>query len=194
MADDVKLAHPGALGLFGFGFNTILLQFHNCGWMGGSIPLWYGFVWGGAAQVIAGIIDARRGDTFGATAFTSYGLFWIGLALLFSQKQVVAENYTGIAYAMLLWGVFTGLMTIGTFKISRVHTFIFASLTVLFMLLAAHFSHSIDLSPKWAGYEGIVCGASAVYGATAVIMNAQYGKWILPMGFPKPAPTAKPAK
>ena len=79
MTQEARWANPGALGLAGFGFNTILLQLHNIGLISNVEPLLYGFFWGGLAQVIAGIIDGRRGDTFGLTAFTSYGLFWIGL-------------------------------------------------------------------------------------------------------------------
>ena len=73
-------ANPGALGLAAFGLNTILLQIHNLGWIGNTMPLVYGIIWGGIAQIIAGVIDGKRGDTFGLTAFTSYGAFWIGLA------------------------------------------------------------------------------------------------------------------
>src|SRR4030043_1749611 len=81
--DEVQWANPGALGLAGFGLNTILLQIHNLGLIESTLPLVYGFFWGGIAQIIAGIIDARRGDTFGLTAFTSYGAFWLGLSLYF---------------------------------------------------------------------------------------------------------------
>jgi len=72
--EDIQWANPGALGLAAFGLNTVLLQVHNLGLIDSVLPLVYGFFWGGMAQVIAGIIDGRRGDTFGLTAFTSYGL------------------------------------------------------------------------------------------------------------------------
>ncbi len=81
--DGSQWANPAALGLAGFGLNTILLQIHNIGWIEGTLPIVYGFFWGGMAQIIAGLIDARRGDTFGLTAFTSYGLFWLGLSFGF---------------------------------------------------------------------------------------------------------------
>jgi len=65
MAQEIKWGNPGALGLAGFGFNTILLQIHNIGIISNVEPLLYGFFWGGLAQLIAGIIDGRRGDTVG---------------------------------------------------------------------------------------------------------------------------------
>ena len=175
-------ANPGALGLAGFGFNTILLQVHNIGWIPSTMPLIWGFFWGGMAQVIAGIIDARRGDTFGLTAFTSFGVFWIGLAFAFLLEWlgVVKLDGPGLAWTMIVWGIFTGYMTIGAFRISRVHVTILASLTVLFFLLAGHFFGTVPALV--AGIEGIFVGASAVYGSAAVIINAQYGRWILPIG------------
>src|SRR4030042_2646326 len=86
--NDVQWANPGALGLAGFGLNTILLQIHNLGLIEGTLPLVYGFFWGGVAQIIAGIIDGRRGDTFGLTAFTSYGFFLIGFCFFFFLQRL----------------------------------------------------------------------------------------------------------
>ena len=119
-SDDVQWANPGALGLAGFGFNTILLQIHNIGLIDSTIPLIYGLFWGGIAQVIAGIIDARRGDTFGLTAFISYGAFWLGLSFGFLMQWIglVTMDLPGLAWLCIAWGIFTGYMTIGAFKIS----------------------------------------------------------------------------
>jgi hypothetical protein len=193
--DNVVWGNPGALGLAGFGFATILLSIHNIGWIPSAVPIIWGFFWGGIAQVIAGIIDARRGDTFGLTAFTSFGLFWIGLgfAYLLEWMGIVTLDSLGLAWAMITWCIFTGCMTIGALKISRLHVVIFTSLTVLFGLLAAHFFGAI---PAYvAGIEGIFVGATSVYGATAIILHAQYQRWVLPIGLfpavskePEPAP------
>ena len=180
--DDVVWANPGALGLAGFGFATILLNIHNIGLIPSTVPIIWGFFWGGIAQVIAGIIDGRRGDTFGLTAFTSYGLFWIGLgfAFLLEWLGIITLDGLGLAWAMIAWSIFTGCMTIGALKISRVHVLIFTSLTVLFGLLAAHFFGAL---PAYvAGIEGIFVGVISVYGATAIILHAQYGRWVLPIG------------
>lgn len=183
--DDVIWANPGALGLSAFGFNTILLQVHNIGLMPSTMPLIWGFFWGGAAQVISGIIDARRGDTFGLTAFVSYGLFWIGLAFAFLLEWlgVVKLDGASLAWTMVAWGIFTGYMTFGALKISRVHLFILASLTTLFFLLAAHFFGAISTLP--AGIEGLFCGGAAVYCSAAVVLHSVYKRWVLPIGLVK---------
>jgi succinate-acetate transporter protein len=182
MTEEVKWAHPGALGLAGFGFTTILLQIHNIGLITNVEPLLWGFFWGGTAQVIAGIIDGRRGDTFGLTAFTSYGVFWIGLSFMFLMEWlgVVELSGAGLAWTCILWSVFTAYMTVGTFKISKVHVLVFTTLTLLFWLLAAVFFGG--LSPKVAGVVGLICGGAAVYGSAAVLLNATYGRWLLPIG------------
>jgi len=180
--NDVVWANPGALGLAAFGFNTILLNVHNIGWIPNTMPLIWGFFWGGMAQVIAGIIDARRGDTFGLTAFTSYGVFWIGLAFAFLLEWmgIVTLDGPSLAWTMIAWGIFTGYMTAGALKISRAHLTILGSLTILFFLLAGHFFGT--LPARVAGIEGIFVGASAVYTSAAIIMNDKYGRWVLPIG------------
>ncbi len=182
MTEEVKWANPGALGLAGFGFNTVLLQIHNLGLISNVEPVLCGFFWGGIAQIIAGVIDGRRGDTFGLTAFTSYGVFWIGLSFMFLMQWlgVVALSNSGLAWTFIMWGIFTGYMTVGAFAISRVHVFVFITLTILFGLLAAVFFGA--LSAKVAGVEGIFCGGAAIYGSAAVVLNGVYGRWVLPVG------------
>jgi len=179
---DVQWANPGALGLAGFGFNTILLQIHNIGLIDSALPLIYGLFWGGVGQIIAGIIDARRGDTFGLTAFVSYGLFWIGLSFgfLLEWMGIIKLDSPGLAWLCICWGIFTGYMTIGALRISCVHVFVFVSLTILFFLLTAHFYGVIPAIVP--GVEGIFCGAAAVYGSAAVVVHEKYGRWVLPIG------------
>jgi len=187
--------NPGALGLAAFGFNTILLQIHNIGLIPSTMPLIWGFFWGGTAQVIAGIIDARRGDTFGLTAFTSYGLFWIGLSFSFLLQWlgVVALDNSSLAWTMLLWGLFTTYMTFGTLRLSRMHFTVFSSLALLFFLLAAHFFGALPAAV--AGIEGLFVGAAAVYGSMAVVMHAQFKRWVLPIGlFSQPEEAAEPLR
>jgi succinate-acetate transporter protein len=181
-SEKVQWGNPGALGLAGFGFNTIILQLHNLGLMESLVPLIYGFFWGGVAQIIAGVIDARRGDIFGLTAFTSYGAFWLGISLYFllQWNGTVTLDNQGLGWLFIIWGIFTAYMLVGTFKMSVMHIFVFGTLTVLFSLLAAVFMGS--LSPKIAGVEGLFCGAGAVYGSMAIIWNDKYGRRILPIG------------
>lgn len=179
---DVKWAHPGALGLAGFGFNTVLLQIHNLGLFDAAVPLIYGFFWGGLAQVIAGIVDARRGDTFGFTAFVSYGMFWIGLSLMYVMGSPF-KDAQGLGWAFILWGIFTAYMAVAATKVSKLHVFIFVTLTLLFGLLAAVKFGVLDV--KVAAVEGLFCGAAAIYGSAAVMMQDKFGKWVLPIGLPK---------
>jgi len=180
--EDVQWANPGALGLAGFGFCTVLLQIHNIGLIDSTLPLIYGLFWGGIGQCIAGIIDARRGDTFGLTAFVSFGLFWMGLSFgfLVEWMGLIKLDSPGLAWLCICWGIFTGYMTIGALKVSRAHIFIFASLTLLFFLLAAHFFGA--LPAVIPGIEGLFCGAASVYTSAAVLLNAKYGRWVLPIG------------
>jgi len=180
--EEPQWANPGALGLAAFGLNTILLQVHNIGWMDSTMPLIFGFFWGGLAQVIAGIIDARRGDTFGLTAFVSYGVFWLGLSFnfLLQWMGLVKLDNSGLAWTFVTWGIFTAFMMIGTLKMTFMHFFVFASLVVLFALLAAHFFGAISALP--AGIEGLFCGGAAAYGAAAVIINGKFGRAVLPLG------------
>jgi len=182
MKDDVQWANPGAAGLAAFGFTTLLLQLHNIGLMEVTLPVIFGFFWGGAVQVVAGIIDARRGDTFGFTAFTSFGFFWIALAFGFvlQWQGLLVMDAAGLGWTMTMWGLFTAFMTVGTFKMSVTHVIVFATLTVLFALLACHFF--FGLSSVVPGVVGLVTGVAAVYGAAAVVLNAKYGRWLLPIG------------
>lgn len=179
-----KLANPGPLGLMGFGMTTILLNIHNAGFYPvASVILAMGLFYGGLAQVIAGILEYKRGNTFGLTAFTSYGFFWIALVAIWvlptlGWTQATPATYMG--WFLALWGIFTFFMFIGTLKANRGLQFVFLSLTVLFFLLALHNwfgSHSIGIL---AGWVGIVCGASAIYLAMAEVLMEQFGRKILP--------------
>lgn len=183
-----KLANPAPLGLAGFGMTTVLLNLHNAGFYSlDSMILAMGLAYGGLAQILAGIMEYRRGNTFGTTAFCSYGLFWWSLVALillpnvpFLQIQQPLEVAT--ASYFFLWGLFTGLMFFGTLKTNRALQFVFFSLTVLFFLLTARdLSGSTELGTV-AGFEGIVCGLSAIYLALAEVINEAHGKTILPVG------------
>ncbi|AIN65183.1 acetate uptake transporter [Providencia stuartii] len=181
-----SIANPGPLGLLGFGMTTILLNLHNAGFFPlSSVILSMGIFYGGIAQVIAGLIEYKKGNTFGATAFSSYGMFWLTLVgLLFLPMLGLAEP-TGPAFLgvyLLIWGVFTFFMFLGTLKANFVLQFVFGSLTVLFALLAIGNLTGNSTILTIAGFEGIVCGASAFYLAMAEVLNEQYGKTVLPIG------------
>src|SRR5512137_467982 len=133
-------ANPAPLGLLGFGMTTVLLNVHNAGYYPlDSMILAMGIFYGGIAQIIAGVMEWKKKNTFGTTAFTSYGLFWltlVGLILLPKLGLGTAPNDIAMGSYLLMWGLFTGLMFIGTLRLNRALQFVFASLTLLFFLLA----------------------------------------------------------
>lgn len=188
-----KLANPGPLGLAAFGMTTILLNLHNAGFFPVSTPLMtMGIFYGGLAQVCAGMMEYKRGNTFGTTAFTSYGAFWLTLVFswIFAEQnigQAPSEAYAG--WYLFLWGVFTGFMYFGTLKLNKVKQFVFASLTVLFVLLAVRDWTGSSLIGTTAGWLGIACGASALYLAVATVVNEVHGREALWIGEPQPEKT-----
>jgi succinate-acetate transporter protein len=194
MAEKDIFANPAPLGLMGFGMTTVLLNIHNAGFFTlGTMILAMGICYGGLAQIIAGILEFKKGNSFGVTAFTSYGLFWLSFVFLLILPSMFPAfqkpGDTALGAYLFFWGLFTGLMFISTLKKPKALQFVFGSLTILFWLLALHnFVGSLSetglLIGKIAGYEGIICGLSAIYLAIAEITNETYGKIILPIGGP----------
>ena len=180
------IANPAPLGLCAFGMTTVLLNIHNAGFFeNNSMILAMGIFYGGLAQVIAGVIEARKNNTFGLTAFTSYGFFWlslVGLIVMPKLGWIAAPSETAMAAYLILWGVFTFLLFFGTLKLNRALQFVFATLTILFFLLAAGDLTGNAGIKHLAGYEGIVCGASAIYTGVANLLNEMYQKTVLPIG------------
>ena len=178
-------ANPGPLGLIAFGMTTVLLNFHNAGFFGlGTMIMAMGIFYGGLAQVIAGIMEFKKGNTFGTTAFISYGFFWLSLVgiWVFPAMGFGSEptNTAMIAY-LIMWGVFTSGMFFATLKGNFSLKFIFATLAILFFLLAIRDITGSELIGTLAGFEGIICGASAIYTGLAEVINEHHGKKILPL-------------
>lgn len=180
------IANPAPLGLCAFGMTTVLLNFHNAGLFEmNSMILAMGIFYGGLAQVIAGIIEAKKNNTFGLTAFTSYGFFWLSLvALIVLPKMgwMTAPSETSMVAYLAVWGVFTLLLFFGTLKLNRALQFVFASLTLLFFLLALGDYTGNTTIKHVAGYEGIICGGSAIYTGVAGLLNEMFGRTVLPIG------------
>jgi len=180
-------ANPAPLGLLGFGMTTVLLNLHNAGFYElNSLILAMGICYGGVAQVIAGIMEWKKGNTFATTAFISYGFFWLSLVALILLPKipgVVAADETAMAAYLAIWGLFTAAMFLGTFRLSRALQIVFGTLTVLFFLLAygdftgagAGFKHA-------TGFEGILCGLAAIYSGLAQVLNEIYGRTVWPLG------------
>jgi succinate-acetate transporter protein len=183
-------ANPAPLGLLGFGMTTVLLNFHNAGFYElNSMILAMGVCYGGIAQIIAGMMEWKKGNTFATTAFISYGFFWLSFVTLvllpkiFPNNAVVATNESAVATYLSMWGLFTAVMFVGTFRLNRALQFVFGTLTILFALLACgdFFDAGADFK-HFTGYEGLVCGFSAIYTGLAQVLNELYGKIILPLG------------
>jgi hypothetical protein len=205
-----KTANPAPLGLLGFGMTTVLAMFvHNArlGPLDGMI-LGMGIFYGGIAQIIAGILEYKKGNTFGTTAFTSYGLFWISFValnwignssyasyfvwpFLGGNTPWVVSNEAFAAY-FFMWGLFTFMMFFGTLKKNRALQFVFMSLAILFFLLAAREElvslnvltakdSNWNLFTQAIGVEGVICGLSAFYLAIAEVLNEAHGRTVLPI-------------
>ena len=178
-------ANPAPLGLCAFGFTTILLNFHNAGFYPlDATILAMGIFYGGSAQVLAGIMEWHKGNSFGTTAFTSYGLFWLSLAGILVIPALdlgVAPGPEAMAAYLASWGVFTGILFIATLKLSRALQAVFLTLTLLFFLLAIAHGFESDLILRIAGFEGIVCGVCAVYAGLGQLLNEVYGRTVCPL-------------
>lgn len=181
-----KIANPGPLGLMGFSMTTILLNIHNMGFFpNSSVIIAMGITYGGISQIIAGIMDFKRGNTFGATAFTSYGFFWLSLVLIWLLPNTgwgdpSTSEPAFMGWYLFIWGMFSLFMFIGTLNKSKVMQFVFFTLVLLFMLLAtanwtgSHTIHTI------AGVMGVICGSGAFYLSMAELLEDARGKKILP--------------
>jgi succinate-acetate transporter protein len=180
-------ANPAPLGLLGFGMTTVLLNLHNAGYYDlNSMILAMGICYGGTAQIIAGIMEWKKNNTFAATAFISYGFFWLSLVTLLVLPKLgwaAPSNETSMAAYLAIWGLFTGVMFLGTLRLSRALQVVFGTLAVLFFMLAFGDLTGASAGFKHAtGYEGIVCGLSAIYTGLAQVLNELAGKIVLPLG------------
>ena len=155
-------SNPAPLGLMAFGMTTVLLNIHNAGFYPlNTMILAMGICYGGIAQVIVGIMEWKKGNTFGTAAFTSYGLFWLTLVALWllpvkdTTTAIAVTSKSSIAVFFVMWGIFTGLMFIGTLRLNRALQVVFGSLTILFFLLCIRDATGSAVIATITGYEGI---------------------------------------
>ncbi len=176
--------NPAPLGLMGFCMTTVLLNLANAGFFGlNSMILAMGIFYGGIAQLVAGIMEWRKGNTFAATAFCSYGAFWLTLVWLIESPGLkLPTDARAMGAYFVIWGVFTLFLFIGTLRLNRALQIVFLTLIILFALLAAKEFSGAGWLGTVAGYEGIVCGASAMYAGFAQVLNEVYGRIVLPLG------------
>lgn len=188
----VWIANPAPLGLLGFGVTTVLLNLVNAGVIGlGSMILAMGIFYGGLAQVIAGVMEYKNGNTFGMVAFTSFGFFWLSFVALLMLPALglgAKTDSSGMAAYLFMWGIFTTLMFFGTLRTNKATMFVFGSLAILFFLLGLGEVTGSATITHLAGWEGLIVGFAAIYTGIALILNETYARTILPV-FP-----AKPVK
>jgi succinate-acetate transporter protein len=192
----MKLANPAPLGLFGFALTTWLLSMVNAGWLPGTtVPLVLGmaFAYGGTAQFFAGLMEMAKGNSFGFVAFCSYGAFWWSFALF---VEFFAKGVPGAAvgWYLLVWGVFTFAMWIGTFALNRTLFLIFLALWVTFALLGFADLLGIPSLGTLGGYAGLITAVLAFYLGAAEIINEAHGHTVLPIGMPMSRMNAAPAE
>ncbi|KAL6747486.1 GPR1/FUN34/yaaH family-domain-containing protein [Haematococcus lacustris] len=178
--------NPGPFGLLCFGMTTCMLMFVTTTWSSaGFIPvvMSYAMFFGGAGQLIAGILELIKGNTFAGTAFSSYGCFWMGwflfnyFAVSKITPSVLAVALTGDTLWCGLWGVLTFLFYIVTLRKNGCLQTIFLTLWITFFLLAG--GNYSARCKEAAGYVGFFCGSSAIYAAIAMLYQDELG-WTLP--------------
>lgn len=183
--EEKKPGNPAVVGLGGFGLTTMILQFHNVGWMGVGPVIWLGLIFGGLAQMIAGLQEMKTGNNFGYCAFTGYGCFWISLALLLigNNFNIYVSSKTDIGWFLVAWTAFTAILWVGAMRVSGALGLTFTLLLIGFVLLdLAHFS--FPQLTVLAGYELMACAAMAWYIMAHIIFMDLFGRDVLPVGKP----------
>lgn len=182
---EAKLGNPAVVGLAGFGLTTMVLQFHNVGWMELGPVVWLGLIFGGLAQMIAGLQEMKTGNNFGYSAFTSYGCFWIALVLILigNHYGIYKSSTTDVGWFLVAWTLYTAIMWIGSMRVSSALAICFTLLLGGFILLdLAHFGY--PYLTIVAGYELMVCALTAWYIMAHIIYMDVFGKDVLPVGKP----------
>ncbi|KAI8811471.1 GPR1/FUN34/yaaH family-domain-containing protein [Cladochytrium replicatum] len=184
-----RIANPSPLGLFAFGITTIMLNFRNASVSERAfidIVVCYGIFFGGFVQICAGILEFFCNNLFGATAFTSYGAFWLGFSLwdILASTGVLKGPtviVAGRAVLFATWGFFSLLLFIPTLYMNRAMCTIFGSLVILFaLLIGGIYNENCEIA---AGVVGIFCGGMAIYTAYAVLLKELWGsRSPLPLG------------
>lgn len=186
-----KFANPTPLGLLGFGLTTVLLNLVNAGaYPLDTVILAMGIAYGGLAQIFAGLMEYKRGNTFGTVVFTSYGLFWWSLVMILVLPRLTgfsAPSTNSLGAYFLMWAIFSGAMLFGVLKTSRALQFVFGTVTLLFFMLAIRqFTNNMTIYGSVTvntitGIEGIICGLSAVYLGIAEVLNEVHNRTVLPI-------------
>ena len=177
------IADPGPLGLAGFAMTTFFLSSYNAGLITGgeSVILGLALVYGGAAQLLAGMWEFRKGNTFGAVAFSSYGAFWISFWVLLTFSKDATSQSVGLY--LLGWTIFTAYMTIAALRVSGAVLAVFVSLTITFVLLTIGKFATGNAAKDWThigGWFGFLTAILAWYASFAGVTNSTFAKTVVP--------------
>jgi uncharacterized protein len=183
------IADPAPLGLAAFGLTTFFLSFVNAGWVPSTVePVVFGLAlaYGGGAQLLAGMWEFAKGNTFGATAFSSYGAFWISfwwLTAHLGDYDIPADDVgKGVGLFLIAWGIFTAYMTVAATKVSGAVLAVFALLTVTFFLLGIGDMTTTDWITKLGGYFGVATALAAWYASFGGVTAFTHKQAMVPMG------------
>jgi uncharacterized protein len=177
------LANPAAVGLGAFGATTILLQFHNLGFVSTGAVMWLAFFFGGLAQLVAGFLEYRNGNNFGFAAFTTYGSFWIALGGIWLNAQLKFTPISGtdVGWFLVVFTMLTGIYLIGAMRQNSAISWVFLTLFIGFILLdIGHLVPAAEVFNKIAAVELIVCALTAWYLMVHVIFTPL--KFTVPTG------------
>ncbi|MGH2495553.1 MAG: acetate uptake transporter [Ktedonobacteraceae bacterium] len=181
------IANPAPLGLFGFALTTFVLSASNAGLFGVTaakgLPMVLGlaFFYGGLAQLFAGMWEFRRGNTFGAAAFSSYGAFWLSFA--FTAQNNLIPSTTALAWWLLAWGFFSFLMLLVSLRINIALILLFVILTLTYVALAiGYFASANGTWIQIGGILGIATALVAWYTALAGVLDSGEFAFKLPVG------------
>lgn len=163
-----QVANPGPLGLAGFALTTLLLSATNAGLLKGS-DIWiaYALFYGGIAQFAAGMWEFKAKNTFGATAFSTYGAFWLGTAFyVWFWAGKATDVHADLAWMLLGFAIFTGIMMLCSFKLNNPPVmYVFVALFITFVLLCLGEFMGNATMHMLGGYVGIITAALAWFAA-----------------------------
>jgi succinate-acetate transporter protein len=184
--DLVPAADPAPLGLAAFALTTFLLSAKNAGWTdGGDAWLGFAFAYGGLAQLLAGMWEFRNRNVFGATAFSTYGAFWIGLGLYVLLAEGASPNpHNDLGFILLAFAIFNTSMLLWSTRVTLAVFAVFLTLEVTEVVLAIGFFADSTRIIQSGGVIGIVTAAVAWYTSSAGVVNGMASRQVLPVGRP----------
>jgi uncharacterized protein len=183
----MSIADPAPLGLAAFALTTFVLSFFNAGLVsdaGEPVVLGLALAYGGFAQLLAGMWEFRNNNTFGATAFTSYGAFWLSFWAFnqfFADKVPAGSLGDAVGLYLIAWGIFTAYMWIASFRTTAAVSAVFLLLTITYLVLGIGEATGHDGVVKAAGWIGILTALAAWYASFAGVANSTFGRTVMPV-------------